>query len=188
MTPQKAGNVTQMLHEAARGDVAAAGALLPLVYEELRALARARLAQLPPGQTIQATALVHDAYVRLIGDEDPGWEGRAHFFGAAARAMRDILVEQARRKAAKKHGGDHQRVDLQGAEPSLAPNHDQILAVHEALRKLEADDPRKGEIVNLRYFAGLSTEETAHALDISIGTVEREWRYIRAWLQREMGG
>jgi RNA polymerase sigma factor (TIGR02999 family) len=162
--------------------------LLPLLYEELRALARARLAREAPGQTIQATVLVHEAYLRLVGDRDPGWNGRRHFFGAAALAMRRILVEQARRKARLRHGGGRAKEDLdeQAAAAIEAPRAD-LVALDEALCRLEAQDPRKGQIVNLRYFAGLSAEHTAEALGVSLGTVEREWRFIKAWLQEQLG-
>jgi RNA polymerase sigma factor (TIGR02999 family) len=186
MSVEESKTVTNLLQAAAAGDPGAANELLPMVYEELRTLARARLKRLPPGQTLDPTALVHEAYLRVIGDHDPGWDGRRHFFAAAARAMRDILVEQARRKAAAKHGGDRQRVPLDFAEPSIVPPSDDVLAIDEAMRRLEADDARKGQIVNLRYFARLTTAETAKALGLSIGTIEREWRYIRAWLQREL--
>lgn len=161
--------------------------LLPAVYDELRALARARLAREAPGQTLQPTALVHEAYMRLVGNEDPGWNGRGHFFGAAALAMRRILVEQARRKSRQRHGGEQQRVDLEDNAPRVEPPAGDILAVDEAVRRLEAEDPRKGKIVNLRYFAGLTVAETANALEISVGTVEREWRFIKSWLRVELG-
>ena len=164
----------------------AAQDLLPRVYDELRNLARARLKKVPPGGTLQATALVHEAYLRVVGDHDPGWDGCGHFFASAARAMRDILVEYTRRKAARKRGGDRRRVACEQAEPVFVPPSDDILAVDEAVKRLEADDPRKGQIVNMRYFARLTTAETAQALGVSVGTVEREWRYIRAWLQREL--
>ena len=178
--------VTRVLHAAVQGDPKAAQDLLPLVYDELRTLARARLRMVPPGQTLQPTALVHEAYLRVVGSEDPGWDGRGHFFAAAAQAMRDILVEQARRKAAKKRGGDRQRVASEQAEPVFEPPSDDVLAIDEAVRRLEQDDPRKGQIVNLRYFAKLTSAETAEALGVSVGTIEREWRYIRAYLQREL--
>ena len=145
---------------------------------------RARMACEAPGQTIQATALVHEAYMRLVGDADPGWSGRGHFFGAAALAMRRILVEQARRRGRIKHGGEHQRVDLDAAGPSVSDEADTtIVAVDEAIRRLERSDPRKGQIVNLRYFAGLTAGDTASALGVSVGTVEREWRFIRAFIK-----
>jgi RNA polymerase sigma factor (TIGR02999 family) len=180
--------VTRLLAEIETAGPRRASELLPLVYDELRALARARMAHEAPGQTLQATSLVHEAYLRLVGDADPGWNGRGHFFGAAARAMRRILVEGARRKARLKHGGGHERVPLEEAEvegPHAVEG--DVLAVEEAVQRLEASDPRKGEIVNLRYFAGLTNEQTARALDLSVGTIEREWRFIRAWLRTELG-
>ncbi len=178
--------VTRILAAIERGDARAADELLPLVYEELRALARARLRDAPPGQTLQPTALVHEAYLRLVGSEDPRWKSRGHFFGAAAQAMRDILVEQVRRKLARKRGGDRQRIPLEHAELAIEPPAEDVLAVDEAVKRLEVDDPRKGQIVNLRFFAGFTAQETAKALGISVGTVDREWRYIRTWLQREL--
>ena len=178
--------ITRVLLEAAGGDPKAARDLLPLVYEELRALARARLKKIPPGQTLQATALVHEAYLRLLRREDPGWDHRGHFFAAAARAMRDILVEQARRKMAVKHGGDRVRLSTDEVELAVEPPSEDVLAVDEAISRLEQLDPRKGEVVNLRFFARLTTAETAVALGVSVGTVERDWRFVRAWLQREL--
>ena len=179
-------NVTRLLQTIGQDEPRRAEELLPLVYEELRSLARARMAAEAPGQTIQATVLVHEAYLRLVGDEDPGWNGRRHFFGAAALAMRRILVEQARRKARLKHGGGRERVELDDADAAIQPPRDDVVAVDEAVRRLEERDPRKGRIVNLRYFAGLTAEETAQALGVSLGTVEREWRFIKAWLQEEL--
>lgn len=178
--------VARTLEAASRGDRCAADELIPLVYDELRALARARLSALPPGQTLGPTALVHEAYLRLTAGVDPKWDHRGHFFGAAARAMRDILVEQARRKGALKRGGDRQRVEAEIAEPESSSS--DLLAVHEALERLEHDDPRKGRLVELRYFAGFSSEETAEILGVSVRTVEREWRYARAWLKNALGG
>ncbi len=160
--------------------------LLPLVYGELRSLARSRMAREAPGQTLQATALVHEAYLRLIGDADPGWNGRGHFFGAAALAMRRILVEQARRKARQRHGGGQQRLDVADVAVAIEPPGEDVLAIDHAVSRLEAQDPRKGRIVNLRYFAGLTTKETAEVLGLSVGTSEREWRCIRTWLQVEL--
>ena len=186
MPAEECNPVTRTLHAAVQGDPRAAQDLLPLVYDELRTLARARLQKVPPGQTLQPTALVHEAYLRVVGSKDPGWDGRGHFFAAAAQAMRDILVEHARRKMTKKRGGDRRRVAAEHAEPTFEPPSDDVLAVDEAVKRLEQDDPRKGQIVNLRYFARLTTAETATALGVSVGTVEREWRYIRAWLQREL--
>jgi RNA polymerase sigma factor (TIGR02999 family) len=142
--------------------------------------------QQPPGQTLEATALVHEAYLKVVGDADPGWDHRGHFFAAAAQAMREILVDQARRKAAVKRGGDHKRVDLDDIEPEIRSPADDVLLVNETLQRLESEDPRKARLTNLRYFAGLSNEETAKVLGVSVGTVEREWRYIRAWLKREL--
>ena len=171
-----------------------AEALLPSVYEELRALARSRLLRERPGQTLQATALVHEAYLRVVGEADPGWNGRGHFFGAAALAMRRILVEQARRKGRARHGGGQRRTRVErtdGADAGhlvIEPPGADVLAVDEAVRRLEAEDPRKGQIVNLRWFAGLTAPETAEALGVSVGTVEREWRFIRAWLRTELAG
>jgi RNA polymerase sigma factor (TIGR02999 family) len=164
-----------------------AAELLPVVYAELRRLAAALAGRLPPGQTLQPTALVHEAYLRLVGDRDPGWNGRRHFFGAAARAMRDILVEQARRKGARKHGGGGHRVDLTEGLAIIEPPADDVLAVDEAIQKLQAEKPHLAEIAMLRYFAGLSTDETAAVLGVSASTLAREWRFARAWLVRHLG-
>lgn len=180
------GAVTRLLQASENDEPRWAEELLPLIYEELRALARARMAREGVGHTIQATALVHDAYLRLVGDADPGWNGRQHFFGAAAEAMRRILVERARRRARLKHGGGRQRVEMDDDCAVIEPPRDDVLAVDEAVRKLEASDPRKGRIVNLRYFVGFTSQETAEALGLSLGTIEREWRFIRVWLQDEL--
>jgi RNA polymerase sigma factor (TIGR02999 family) len=184
--PADAPKTLTLALKAAAGDRQAAAELLPLIYDDLRKLARARMAKLAPGQTLQPTALVHEAYARVIGSGDPGWDGRGHFFAAAAQAMRNILVDQARRKGALKRGGGRQRLELQDGDLAIQPPREDILALDEALRRLEADDPRKGRIVNLRYFAGLTAEETAAALDVSVGTIEREWRYIKAWLHTQL--
>ncbi len=178
--------VTQLLQAASRGDVQVAEDLLPLVYTELRKLADSWMAKLPPGQTLQPTALVHEAYVRLVGAEDTGWENRRHFFFAAARAMHDILVEQARRKAGRKHGGDHRRVDSDNLVMAIEAPAQDMLALNEALERLQRDDPRKHDIVLLRFFAGLTAQETAKVMKTSLRTVEREWRYIRARLHAEL--
>ena len=178
--------LTHILHDAAGGDPKAAQDLLPLVYDELRQLARARLRKVPVGQTLQATALVHEAYLRIVRAKDPGWDDRGHFFAAAAQAMRDILVEQARRKAAIKRGGDRHRVGGDQLEAAVEPPSAEVLAIDEAIARLARQDPRKGQIVNMRYFARMTTGETAAALGISVATVGREWRYIRAWLEREL--
>lgn len=188
MPEEQHTSVTRVLRAVGDGDPEAARELLPMVYEELRSLARARLRHEAPGQTLQPTALVHEAYLRLVGNEDPGWDGRGHFFAAAAQAMRQILIEQARRKMAKKRGGGLARVPVEQAEPTLEPPPEDVLAVDEAVKRLEREDPRKGQIVNLRYFARMTTAETAAALGISVGTVGREWRYIRAWLECQLRG
>jgi RNA polymerase sigma factor (TIGR02999 family) len=179
-------NAVRLAEKAAAGDRSAAAELLPLVYGELRQLARARMARLAPGQTLQPTALVHEAYVRVIGSKDPGWDGRGHFFAAAARAMRNILVDEYRRKGALKRGGGRRRMDLDEGDLAIAAPQEDLVALDEALMRLEREDPRKGRIVDLRYFAGLSTAETAAALDVSVGTIEREWRYIKAWLRTQL--
>jgi len=165
-----------------------AAELLPVLYDELRRLAVALSGRLPPGQTLQPTALVHEAYLRLVGDRDPGWEGRRHFFGAAARAMRNILVDQARRKGAPKHGGGARRVELTEGLAVIEPPADDLLAVDEAIQKLEAEKPHLAEVAMLRYFAGLSADETAAVLGVSASTLAREWRFARAWLSRQLGG
>jgi RNA polymerase sigma factor (TIGR02999 family) len=185
-----ARDVTQILNAAARRDPHAARELLNLVYEELRRLAAHRLAQEKPGQTLQATALVHEAYLRVVGDETGRqWDGRGHFFAAAAEAMRRILVDNARRKRRPKHGGDLGRVELDGAAvltPSIPT--DDLLALDEALTKLAAQEPVKAELVKLRFFAGLTIPESAGVLGISDSTAERYWTYARAWLYSEIEG
>jgi len=182
-------DVTRILSAIEQGDPQAADQLLPLVYEELRKLAAARLAQEKPGQTLQATALVHEAYLRLVGAENQQrWDGRGHFFAAAAEAMRRILVEQARRKQGPKAGGRLHRVALDGAVPAIAgPNFD-ILALNEALDKLAAKDPRKAELVKLRFFAGLTSDQAAAALGVAPSTVDLDWAYAKSWLRAEMSG
>jgi len=175
-----------VLRAAQAGDRQAARDLLPLVYAELHELARARLARQPPGQTLTPTALVHEVYLRIAGESDVTWEGRQHFFFAAARAMRDILVEQARRKAGPRRGGGQRRRELDEACAVLQPPSDEVLAVHEALQELEARDPLKAQIVLLRYFTGLTMDETASALGLAERTLDRHWRYIRAWLMKRL--
>ena len=179
-------HVTSLLEEMGRGRHQAADELLPLVYDELRELARTRLASELPGQTFQPTALVHEAYLRLVGDEKMRWANRAHFFAAAAEAMRRILVETARSKATLKRGGGRDRVPLEGLSFDAAPPPTDLLALDEALTKLEAEDPRAGKVILLRHFAGLSIDETAQALELSPRTVIREWRCARAWLYDEI--
>jgi RNA polymerase sigma factor (TIGR02999 family) len=180
-------DVTQILSRIESGDPNAAEQLLPLVYNELRKLAAARLADEKPGQTFQATALVHDAYLRLVGStEAPQWNSRGHFFAAAAEAMRRILVEQARRKGRAKHGGERRRVDLDSACAVSEPPSLDLLAVDEALSKLASVEPAKAELVKLRFFAGLTMPEAAAALGISLATAERHWTFARSWLYAEI--
>lgn len=183
--------VTQLLNAAAGGDSRAAEELLPLVYQELRKLAHARMAHEPVGQTLQPTALVHEAYLRLLGSADVKWDGRGHFFGAAARAMRRILVERARSRNRIKRGGDRKRVEfgdqLEVVSADSEQSDEQLVALDSVLEKLEAYDRRKCDVVMLRYFAGLSIEETAASLGLSPATVKNEWAFARAWLHREIG-
>jgi RNA polymerase sigma factor (TIGR02999 family) len=180
-------DITEVLKAVHRGDAKAAAQLLPLVYEELRRLAADRLAREPPGQTLQPTALVHEAYLRLVGTGDePCWDNRAHFFGAAAEAMRRILIDAARRKRTPKHGGDRVREPL---DDLVAPGKcEELLALDEALSKLAARDPVKARLVELRYFTGLTGAEAANVLGISPATADRYWAYARAWLQAEVRG
>ncbi len=188
MTDTAKGRITLALKALQDGDGRAGADLLPLVYGELRRLARARMAKLPPGNTLQPTALVHEAYIRLVGEDDPAWNSRGHFFGAAAEAMRQILVDQARRKSARKHGGDQQRMDADEVEIPFGGIRENLLELDRALDRLQKEDPRKAEIVKLRYFAGLTRDETAAALGLSVRTVDYEWRYIVARLHRDMTG
>jgi RNA polymerase sigma factor (TIGR02999 family) len=178
--------VTVLLEAAGRGDSQAAEQLLPLVYAELRRLAASKMASENPGQTLQPTALVHEAWLRLAGDANRKWNDRTHFFAAAAEAMRRILVENARRKRAQRHGGGQQRLELPDLAAPSAPNADQLLAVNDALDKFAALDPQAAELVKLRYFVGMTIEETAEALGISKATVKRHWDYARAWLYEEI--
>ncbi len=179
-------DVTRILSQIEAGDPAAAEKLLPLVYDELRKLAAVRLAQEKPGQTLQATALVHDAYVRLVDtDTVQRWNSRGHFFGAAAEAMRRILVEQARRKAAIKHGGDWQRVELSDP-PAKDQANQELLALDAALPRLAAEDPLAAEILKLKYFAGLAREDIAAILGLSVHEIRQKWNYTRAWLRLEL--
>jgi RNA polymerase sigma factor (TIGR02999 family) len=188
MSDPAALRVTRLLEAAAGGEARAAEELLPLVYDELHRLARQRMAGEAPGQSLHATALVHEAWIRLVGSgaEDERWNGRAHFFGAAARAMRRILVERARRRARLRHGGALRRVEL---TESVAVGDEETLDVESldaALTRLEALDPRKAEVVSLRFFAGLSVEEAGATLGVSVGTVKNDWAFARAWLHREL--
>jgi RNA polymerase sigma factor (TIGR02999 family) len=181
-------DVTQILAAISDGDKYAAGQLLPLVYDELRKLATWRLAQEKPGQTLQATALVHEAFMRLVGDKPGGWDNRRHFFAAAAEAMRRILVEQARRKRRVRHGGGKQRVDLDEASAIVPQPSEDLLAIDEALTRLAALNPIRAEVVKLRFFAGLTVPEVAQALGISVPTAERYWAFARTWLYTDLNG
>jgi len=183
-------DVTRMLSQIESGDPSAAEQLLPLVYDELRKLAAARLAQEKPGQTLQATELVHEAYLRLVekGEREQSWDSRGHFFSAAAEAMRRILVEQARRKVTIKAGGQVRRVELSHVElAGEAPTLD-LIALDEALKKLEAKDPRKAQLVKLRFFAGLTSPQAAANLGVAPSTADLDWAYARCWLRAEMSG
>ncbi|MGH7168857.1 MAG: sigma-70 family RNA polymerase sigma factor [Gemmataceae bacterium] len=186
--------VTRILSELADGDAHAAAQLLPLIYDELRGLAAARLAAEPSGNTLQPTALVHEAYLRLVASplrergEEPQWDHRGHFFAAAAEAMRRILVEAARRKKAAKHGGGRRRHDVNDLPLSAPQGDEDLVALDEALSRFAQIEPRKAELVKLRYFVGLTIEETAEALGISPATAKRHWAYSKAWLLQALGG
>src|SRR6516225_4441503 len=177
-------DVTRLLDAAVAGDRKAATDLLPLVYDELRKLAAARMAAESPDQTLQPTALVHEAYLRLVGDQQ--FDGRGHFFAAAAEAIRRILVEQARRKQAARHGGRRQREDLDPDRVAAPAPDEELLALHEALDRLGEQHPEKAELVKLRYFAGLTADQAAAVLGVSPSTADRHWTYARAWLRRAM--
>ena len=180
--------IARAIEASTAGDSEAAGQLVQLFYDELRRLARSLLARNPRGQTLQATALVHEAYLRIVGKDRVSWSGRRQFFATAAQAMRDILVEEARRKASLKRGGGRERVPLDGGAIASDSSVAYVLDIDEALKRLAELDPRKVQVVQLRYFAGLSVAEVADVLEVSVGTIEREWRYIRAWLSRELSG
>ena len=186
-------DVTRILNALEKGDPQATEKLLPLVYQELRLLAAQKMSQESPGQTLQATALVHEAYIRLIEAKDQSWNSRGHFFKAAAEAMRRILIDNARRKKSLREGGDHQQIDIDQANlkalvPSNENSSEDILALDEALEKLNKIDPRNAEFVKLRYFAGLSLNQVAEIEGISRRTATRWWNYARAWLHREISG
>lgn len=176
--------ITQFLEASGRGDRLASEELLPLVYQELRRVALARMAQERPGQTLQATALVHEAWLELVGSDDPGWENRAHFFGAAARAMRQILIMKARRKARLKHGGGQVRVDVTDLEIAATDPDERILLINEALERLEQKDPDQARVVMLKFFGGLTNEQVAENLGTSPRTVDRQWACAKAWLMK----
>ena len=179
-------DVTVILNRVQQGDPHAAEDLLPLVYQELRRLATHKMANEAAGHTLQPTALVHEAWLRLVANQNPQWNGRANFFGAAAEAMRRILVENGRRKRAARHGGGQAKLDIQEIELAAPAPDDELLAVNDALEKLAARDPKKAELVKLRYFVGLTTEEAAEVLGISVPTADRWWNFSRAWLFEEI--
>jgi RNA polymerase sigma factor (TIGR02999 family) len=181
-------DATVLLAAVEQGDPRAADQLLDLVYEELRRLAAFKLAQESPGQTLQPTALVHEAWLRLVGDRHPTFKDRTHFFRATAEAMRRILIDRARRKLTQRHGGDYQRVDWGGFDLAAPGTDDQLLAVNEALDKLALTHPVQAELVKLRYFAGMTNEEVAQVLDISVSTAKNYWTFSRAWLLNEIEG
>ena len=188
MASPEPSQVTQILEAIGAGDAEAKDRLLPVVYQELRRIARARMAGERADHTLQPTALVHEAYIRLLGTENPHWENRAHFYTAAAEAMRRILIEWARRRARQKRGGDRRRVELDSSVGSYQPTSEELLALDEALTRLESLDAEMSHVVKLRYFAGLTIEETAHALQTSERTVSRLWTGARAWLHSELAG
>jgi len=179
-------DVTRILTAIEQGDAKAADELLPLVYEELRRLATQKISKERPGQTLQATALVHEAYIRLVGAQAQNWGGRTYFFAAAAEAMRRILIENARRKQRHRHGGGRQRVDLDDADVAIEGPSTNIIALDEALAKLAEEDKIVAELVELRYFAGLTLEQAAGILGVSRRTADRYWAYARAWLYQEI--
>ena len=183
-------DVTRVLDQIENGDRTASEKLLPLVYQELRRLASQKLAKETPGHTLQATALVHEAFLRLVdGPNQQQWHGSRHFFAAAAEAMRRILIERARQRASLKQGGDRERVELEHVEPAVLPLAcDDLLGLDDALQKLEKQHPRKAELVKLRFFAGLTVNEAAQTLEISTSTAENDWAYARSWLRLEMSG
>ena len=179
-------DVTRILEAVQNGDPVAADQLLPLVYDELRKLAAARMAQEKPGHTLQPTALVHEAWLRLVGSENQRWDNRAHFFAAAAEAMRRILIEKARRRQRLRHGGGQERVDLDEIAIIAPESDERLLQVHEALDRLAAEDKVKADVVKLRFFVGLNDREVADALGLSERTVERHWAYAKPWLFRQI--
>ncbi|MHC4107322.1 MAG: ECF-type sigma factor [Planctomycetota bacterium] len=188
MPDAPAENVTQLLDAVRAGRQSAVAGLMDLVYGELRAIARRQMVQVPPRDTLQATALVHETYLRLFAGDNPGWQDRAHFFFAAARAMRDILIEEARKDASLKRGGGRRRITLGETIASAEPVDEDLLALNDALQRLEASDRTSANVVMLRYFAGLTIEETAQAMAISSASVKRYWQYARAWLRSQILG
>src|SRR5437667_10273459 len=179
-------DATLLLTAVERGDPKAADQLLNLLYDELRRLASSKMARETPGQTLQPTALVHEAWLRLVGSKSPKFENRAHFFSAAAEAMRRILIDRARRKLTQRHGGSLERVDLEGQDLAAPAADEQLLAVHEVLDNLAKDHPMQAEVVKIRYFVGMTNEETAEALGISVATVKNYWTFARTWIFNEI--
>jgi RNA polymerase sigma factor (TIGR02999 family) len=179
-------DVTQVLEAIGRGDGRASDELLPLVYDELRRLAAARMAQEAAGQTLQPTALVHEAWLRMVKDGERNWQNRAHFFGAAAEAMRRILIENARRKSRLKRGGDQARIDIEQLELAATTPDDKVLLIDDALERLQTEDPEKARIVVLKFFGGLTNQEVAENLGVTERTVERQWAFAKAWLFRSI--
>jgi RNA polymerase sigma factor (TIGR02999 family) len=179
-------DVTQVLQAIGRGDGRASDELLPLVYDELRRLAAARMAQEAAGQTLQPTALVHEAWLRMVKDGERNWQNRAHFFGAAAEAMRRILIENARRKSRLKRGGDQARIDIEQLELAATTPDDKVLLIDDALERLQTEDPEKARIVVLKFFGGLTNQEVAENLGVTERTVERQWAFAKAWLFRSI--
>ena len=188
MGATNASEITRVLDAVATGDETAADRLLPLLYDELRDLAAARLARVPPGQTLSATALVHEAYLRVAGKQASGFDGRKHFFFAAARAMRDILLEQGRRKGRRKRRAGSEQIEQGEIEIAIDSPSEDILTLNEALKRLEKENADGAQLVMLRYFAGLTTDEAADVLGVSASSVDRRWRFVRAWLRREISG
>ncbi len=186
MSTQEPNQITRLLESAGNGDVSAKRQLWSVIYDELHRLAQQQMRNEPAGRTMQPTALVHEAYLRLFREEDIKWANRRHFFGAAAQAMRRIRIEDARRVRGLKRGGDRRRVDLDCAPPMFDQDPTEVLAVDEALDELEKVDPRKAKVVMFRYFAGLTEEETARAIDVSRRTVQNDWQVARAWLHRAL--
>ncbi len=186
-TNKDMGDATQLLADAGGGDPKAADKLLDLVYEELRRLATSKMAREAPGQTLQPTALVHEAWLRLVGTKNPNFENRAHFFAAAAEAMRRILIDRARRKLTVRHGGGCERVDVDEQNLALPAADQQLLAMNEALDNLAKEYPLQANVVKLRYFAGMTNEETAEVLNISVTSAKRYWTFARAWIFNEIG-
>jgi RNA polymerase sigma factor (TIGR02999 family) len=179
-------DVTQVLQAIGRGDGRASDELLPLVYDELRRLAAARMAQEAAGQTLQPTALVHEAWLRMVKDGERNWQNRAHFFGAAAEAMRRILIENARRKSRLKRGGDQARIDIEQLELAATTPDDKVLLIDDALERLQTEDPEKARIVVLKFFGGLTNQEVAENLGVTERTIERQWAFAKAWLFRSI--